>query len=85
MAKSAAEDAWQLNVNFRTGGERNAVEENVQGHESLQGKKFLRDNSRFTIAGSAEGKHMMKRHEHLTVNGATIRRIVRGSVGPEEV
>ena len=57
----------------------------VQGHENLQGKKFLRENSRSTIAGSAEGKHMMKRHEHLTVNGATIRRIVRGPVGPEEL
>ena len=29
VANSAAEDAWQLNVNFRTGGERNPVEENV--------------------------------------------------------
>ena len=61
------------------------MEENVQGHANLQGKKFLREKSRSTIAASAEGKHIMKRHDHLTVNGATIRRIVRGPFGPEEV
>ena len=61
------------------------MEENVQGHANLQGKKFLRENSRFTIAASAKGKHIMKRHDHLTVNGATICRIVRGPVGPVEV
>ena len=63
------------------------MEENVPGHESTQGKNFCRENSRFTIAGSAEGT--THDEEIGAFNGKWVhhytRRTVRGSVGLEDI